>query len=52
MTLTLIGHFISHDKSKILSFQYIINTKLLNIPVFVPILQNVMPILHLQNTSL
>lgn len=52
MTLTLIGHFISHDISQILSFQYTINTKLLNIPVFVPSLQNVMHVLHLQNTSL
>ena len=35
MALTLIGYFISHDISKILSLQYTINTKLLNIPVFV-----------------
>ena len=33
--MTLIGYFISHDISKILSLQYTFNTKLLNIPVFV-----------------
>ena len=35
MTLTLMGYFVSHDISKILSLQYTINTKLLNIPVLI-----------------